>query len=87
MITITIKDKKYELADETFEVLSKASVKYLSGDGELKIAEAGQIVFDALYTENEGSLIDIKKDVHLYFNLCIKAAELVEFFEGELKKN
>jgi len=83
---ITINKIDYELVDPTFSVMSLALQKMLKSTGEINIVEAGKIIFDGCYKAGEVKLSDIQKDVKLYISLCMKAAELVEVYEGELKK-
>ena len=84
---IVIKKKNYELVEPTFSIMSLALQKMLKSTGEVNIVEAGKIIFDGCYKAGEIKLADIQKDVTLYISLCMKAAELVEVYEAELKKN
>ena len=82
---IEIVDKgKFELTEPTFSVMSLALQKLMKSTGEVNLVDAGQIIFDACY---KGDLEKVKDNVTLYISLCLKSAELVEVFEGELKKN
>lgn len=84
---IKIEGKSYHLAYETFEVLAKASSK-LFGEGSVDYASAGAIIFDSLYLENQKPLAELKEpgNVKLYFNLCYRAGQIVEFMEDDIKK-
>lgn len=87
MMNITIKEVSYELTEPTFSVMSLALQKLMNQTGEINLVGAGKIIFDGCYKGNSGKLDEIQKDVKLYISLCLKCAELVEVYEGELKKN
>jgi hypothetical protein len=87
MMNITINKISYELIEPTFSVMSLALQKMLKSTGEVNLIDAGKIIFDGCYKGNSGKLEEIQKDVKLYISLCLKCAELVEVYEGELKKN
>lgn len=86
-MTIEIKEKSYELVEPTFNVMSLALQKMLKSTGEVNLIDAGKIIFDGCYKNNQEKLEEIQKDVKLYISLCLKSAELVEVYEAELKKN
>ncbi len=79
------KDKPYNLAKESFQVLAVASSK-LFINGNLSYASAGEVVFDALYLGNQEPLDVIKDDTQLHFSLCHQAGQIVEFQEAYIKK-
>lgn len=86
-LEVGTKEKDYHLAKETFEVVAAASAKYIPGIGNIQAAAAGSIVFDSLYLGNQETLEEIKEDVDVYFNLCYKASSIINFIQGDIKKN
>jgi len=87
IIELIIDENKetFELCEPTFEVKAKALEALIGGaDGTIHLINSGRIIFDACYT---GELIEVKKDEDVYVSVCMKAAELVKLYEGELKKN
>lgn len=80
---------EYHLSDKiNFNILSKAYDKGLTGDG-FRNAEAGKIVFDALYLQNRETLEELQEDKNskLYFALCCESFKLIDLDIAELKKN
>ncbi len=88
MEIIKAKDKEYQLTDMTFGILSSALAAGTSGTGFSRV-EAGKVVFDGLYMQNQEKLEELQRSDNLkvYFALCLQAYKLVEFDEAELKKN
>lgn len=75
----------FELVQPTFEVKALAIEKLLGpGDGNMHLIKAGQVIVDGCYS---GDIVEVKKDDDVYLSLCMKAAEIVRIYEGELKKN
>lgn len=83
-ITIVIEGKDYVIAnpENNFEVYSQALSKSL-----FNRISAGQIIFDACYLGGAEELVKIQNDVKLYSNICLYCASVVDFMEGEVKKN
>lgn len=95
-ITITVKDKegieyKMVLREPGFSELSLAYNAYLSGfaagkTGMPDIPKAGKILIDLCLIEAESDKVFATNELML-FNAALKAAEIVETFDTELKKN
>jgi hypothetical protein len=97
-ITITVKDKEgiefnMVLREPGFSELSLAYNAYLSGfaagkTGMPDIPKAGKILIDlcAIEAETDKAFYDSRSEL-LMFSAAIKAAEIVEVFDAELKKN
>ncbi|HIL03410.1 MAG TPA: hypothetical protein EYG05_02940 [Candidatus Thioglobus autotrophicus] len=83
-ITIVIEGKNYELAnpENNFEVYSQALSKSL-----FDRITAGKIIFDSCYLGGAEGLVEIQNNVKLYSNICLYCASIVDFMEGEVKKN
>lgn len=86
IITINIDGEivEFNLSQPTFDVKAKAIEALVDTGGTMHMIKSGQIVFDACYT---GDLMEVKNDEDVYISVCLKAAELVKIYEGDLKKN
>ena len=84
---IIIEEIEYHLSKVTFDIYALAMQEYLTGEGKVNFLGAGKVVFDACYVGNQQSLVDIQDDIKLYANICFRAAQIIQFMEGELKKN
>jgi hypothetical protein len=73
----------FHIAKPPFLVYAPALNKLLMED----IVGAGKVIFDACYLGNNGALAEIMIDSILYGSLCVKAAEEIDIYRGELKKN
>jgi len=81
------KELRYKLIEPTFEVKSLAISKLLKGSGDMDLIGSGQIIFDACYSEGAEELAKIKQDVDLYISICLSCANIVNIYEGDVKKN
>lgn len=83
-IEVIIEGTTYELVnpETNFEIYSQALSKSL-----FDRVSAGKIIFDGCYLGGAGNLVEIQSNVKLYSNLCLYCASIVDFMEGEVKKN
>ena len=89
IITVKVadKEKEYHLTEPTWPVYKIALQKYLGGSEGLDYIGSGEIIIDACYLSNQESLDDLKNNYKLFAMLCLRAANLVEFYEADIKKN
>jgi hypothetical protein len=95
-ITVTVEDKTYEmvLREPGFEELSLAYNALLSGmangqSGIPNLSKAGKVLIDTCIDQNQSDKMfyDMKMGGKLMLSADIKAAQIVEVFDAELKKN
>lgn len=90
IITVKVddKEKEYHLAEPTWPVYKLALQRYLAGSEEgLDYIGSGEIIVDACYLGNQEPLDELKSNYKLFAMICLRAANLVEFYEAEIKKN
>jgi len=81
------KELSFKLIEPTFEVKALAISKMMRGSGDVDLIGSGGILFDACYSEGVEKLLKIKQDIDLYISICLSCANMINIYEGELKKN
>lgn len=87
-ITITHKDSEIiiPMREPTFEELAAAFMALTRPKGGTDIAGAGRVLLKACADYSKTPDI-VWKNPKLEFSAALKAAELIEIYEGDLKKN
>jgi len=85
--TINIEGKGvFELAEPTFDIYALALRRLINKDGAFDPTNAGKVIFDGCYKNNNIPLEKIADDVKLYVSLCMKSSEILEVLQGDIKK-
>jgi len=86
--TLTISDgeKNYtcKLREPEFEEYSMSLIALKSVNGKTNIAGAGKFILESCWVEGDD---EIRNNSKLLFNASIFAFELIDFYDGEIKKN